>query len=105
MKVILTLGCHRFVLPSLAVANAIVDALKDAPQVEPGVRSGATVYLPAGEERKIGAFQAHLVNDALVHAQAKPIRPLVRAVLDQAPRAARQTRAILAEANAQRTHF
>ncbi|MBN8246213.1 MAG: hypothetical protein J0L84_02075 [Verrucomicrobia bacterium] len=101
MKTILALGPYRFVLPSAAIAHAIAEALRDAPQVESQFRGSdeSTRYVPAPEARRMDWFHvAQAKDDAIQGVTPTPPTPSVRALLDQPPKARRETRRVLAEA-------
>lgn len=99
MKTILTIGPHRFVLQSLSVANAIVAALQESPQVEVTAGKDSACYVPAPEARRIDTFAAHLANEDQVRvANLKPLPPIATALLDVPTREARETRRTLAAA-------
>ncbi|MCW5559185.1 MAG: hypothetical protein KIT22_15315 [Verrucomicrobiae bacterium] len=98
MKTILIIGPHRFLVPSASIAQAIAEALREAPQVERHAHGGYeySAYVPAGAARKIDTFRVDCLHERDVLAETPTATPSVRALLDLSPRAARRTRRALA---------
>lgn len=101
MSVLLTIGPHRFVVGSAAVANAIAEALAAAPQIERihgGTDRGAE-WTQAGEAVRILTFRVdRFAGVSGVSLAPSPISPAVQAVLGEAPRIRRRTHQDLASA-------
>lgn len=99
MNWILTIGCHRFVLKSAAVASAIADVLRDAPQVEmvpdPNRLSGRLD--PASDASRILTFRVDAAgpNDLSEVPPLKAHSPAVQAVLGEPAKSRRRTLVVL----------
>jgi hypothetical protein len=99
VNVLLVIGPHRFVLRSAAIASAIVEALKDAPQVSLAVDGSGTKYVPVQDATRIDTIQAVPFDAARIEVTPPRPSPLAQAVLgDRTPKARRETRAVLLEA-------
>jgi hypothetical protein len=99
VSAILTIGCHRFALTSAAVAAAIAEALREAPQVEivPDHTRPRVRFEPALDASRILTFRVDAAGPEDL-SKVPPLNahsPFVQAVLGEPAKSRRRTITVL----------